>query len=196
MKRINENGRSMVEMLGVLAIIGILSAVSLAGYSKAMAKHKVNQTINIVNGVIQRLMELDNQQLGTDFEIKNAESILNYHLLENCQEVTGSETQQSECLLPIGSLFVDVTLNSNNILEGAVMVTFSSANQCVAFSSVGWENAIPIDWMPADGEPFMRIGSEDFYEKSAINTTLIAQDCREGCEEGWACSTKIIIRSY
>ena len=34
MKHINENGRSMVEMLGVLAIIGVLSVGGIAGYSR------------------------------------------------------------------------------------------------------------------------------------------------------------------
>ncbi len=46
MRKINENGRSMVEMLGVLAIIGVLSAGGLAGYSKAMFKHKLNTTMD------------------------------------------------------------------------------------------------------------------------------------------------------
>ena len=36
-------GRSMVEMLGVLAIIGVLSVVAIAGYSKAMMKYKLNK---------------------------------------------------------------------------------------------------------------------------------------------------------
>ena len=44
--KINQNGRSMVEMLGVLAIIGVLSVGSVAGYSKAMFKYKLNKTIN------------------------------------------------------------------------------------------------------------------------------------------------------
>ena len=32
-----QSGRSMVEMLGVLAIIGVLSVGAIAGYSKAIA---------------------------------------------------------------------------------------------------------------------------------------------------------------
>ena len=36
-------GRSMVEMLGVLAIIGVLSVEAIAGYSKAMTKYKLNK---------------------------------------------------------------------------------------------------------------------------------------------------------
>lgn len=39
------SGRSMIEMLGVLAIIGILSAGGIAGYSAAMENHKVNKTV-------------------------------------------------------------------------------------------------------------------------------------------------------
>lgn len=39
----NQLGRSMVEMLGVLAIIGVLSVGGIAGYRYAMIQHKVNQ---------------------------------------------------------------------------------------------------------------------------------------------------------
>ncbi len=38
-------GRSMVEMLGVLAIIGILSIGAIAGYSKAMMKYRLNKSL-------------------------------------------------------------------------------------------------------------------------------------------------------
>ena len=41
-------GRSMIEMLGVLAIIGVLSVGGIAGYSKAMMKFKVNKWLNDV----------------------------------------------------------------------------------------------------------------------------------------------------
>jgi len=40
-----ENGRSMIEMLGVLAIIGVLSVGGIAGYSKAMQKYRINKSI-------------------------------------------------------------------------------------------------------------------------------------------------------
>lgn len=43
--REKENGRSMIEMLGVLAIIGVLSTAGIAGYSKAMMKYRTNKTI-------------------------------------------------------------------------------------------------------------------------------------------------------
>ena len=43
--RYPQSGRSMIEMLGVLAIIGVLSVGGIAGYSKAMQKYRINKTI-------------------------------------------------------------------------------------------------------------------------------------------------------
>ena len=45
-------GRSMVEMLGVLAIIGVLSVGAIAGYGKAMFKYKLNKQTEQLNQVI------------------------------------------------------------------------------------------------------------------------------------------------
>ena len=55
-------GRSMIEMLGVLAIVGVLSVGGIAEYSKAMEKFKVNKAIEqysyIINGLIKPADEL------------------------------------------------------------------------------------------------------------------------------------------
>lgn len=48
MRQTNESGRSMVEMLGVLAIIGVLSIGGIAGYVLAMRRHMANETANQV----------------------------------------------------------------------------------------------------------------------------------------------------
>ena len=45
-------GRSMVEMLGVLAIVGVLSVGAIAGYGKAMFKYKLNKQTEQLNQVI------------------------------------------------------------------------------------------------------------------------------------------------
>ncbi len=47
MKRTNESGRSMVEMLGVLAIIGVLSIGGIAGYSMAMNRYRANEALDL-----------------------------------------------------------------------------------------------------------------------------------------------------
>ena len=45
----HESGRSMVEMLGVLAIIGVLSVGGIAGYSLSMRRHRANQVVDIAS---------------------------------------------------------------------------------------------------------------------------------------------------
>ena len=42
----SQKGRSMVEMLGVLAIIGVLSVGGVYGYGVAMKKHKANEALH------------------------------------------------------------------------------------------------------------------------------------------------------
>ena len=56
-RQTNPIGRSMIEMLGVLAIIGVLSVGGIAGYSKAMEKYKINKTIEQFNYLIQGMLE-------------------------------------------------------------------------------------------------------------------------------------------
>ena len=49
-------GRSMVEMLGVLAIIGVLSVGALAGFNKAMMKHKLNKQAEQLNSLLMSVL--------------------------------------------------------------------------------------------------------------------------------------------
>ena len=44
-----ESGRSMVEMLGVLAIIGVLSIGGIAGYTLSMRRYRANQVLDMAN---------------------------------------------------------------------------------------------------------------------------------------------------
>ena len=46
--RMSESGRSMVEMLGTLAIIGVLSVGAIGGYSYGMDKYRANTIMNDV----------------------------------------------------------------------------------------------------------------------------------------------------
>ncbi len=52
-----QSGRSMVEMLGVLAIIGVLSVGAIAGYSKAMMKYKLNKQAEQLNQLVNTISQ-------------------------------------------------------------------------------------------------------------------------------------------
>ena len=53
-----QSGRSMIEMLGVLAIVGVLSIGGIAGYSKAMMKFKINKTIEQISQISANIRAL------------------------------------------------------------------------------------------------------------------------------------------
>ena len=67
-------GRSMVEMLGVLAIIGVLSVGAIAGYSKAMMKYRLNKQTEQIGSI------LDYISVYTD-ELNRDRNNMSYHML-------------------------------------------------------------------------------------------------------------------
>ena len=51
-------GRSMIEMLGVLAIIGVLSVGGIQGFSKAMETYQSHKQLEQINSLIYHILEL------------------------------------------------------------------------------------------------------------------------------------------
>jgi prepilin-type N-terminal cleavage/methylation domain-containing protein len=52
-----QSGRSMIEMLGVLAIIGVLSVGALEGYQMAITNHKANKAVGEIQEIIDKVRE-------------------------------------------------------------------------------------------------------------------------------------------
>lgn len=68
-----QSGQSMVEMLGVLSIIGILSMAALLGYNYAVAKYKANRTLSelgerAVAGITK--LTLSKETLSGEFQLE------------------------------------------------------------------------------------------------------------------------------
>ena len=84
----NENGRSMVEMLGVLAIIGVLSVAGIAGYTMAMKKYRVNEVMNAASQLVV-LARAANQGTGgsaslTDLGYGADDTVAGYKMEATC----------------------------------------------------------------------------------------------------------------
>lgn len=75
----NQSGRSMVEMLGVLAIIGVLSVGSIAGYSKAMQKYKMNKYALAYNTLLNDLLDMKNNLAKNGGELTSSGSTVHYY---------------------------------------------------------------------------------------------------------------------
>ena len=67
-------GRSMIEMLGVLAIIAVLTVGGIAGYSKAMEKFKVDKAVSeysyLIQGLLEHLKDLQNVSKPNEGDIQ------------------------------------------------------------------------------------------------------------------------------
>ena len=131
----NQYGRSMVEMLGVLAIIGVLSVGGIAGYSKAMYKQKMNKTVDIVSKVLMGMRELSSPNLegsggaAHQHEYTKKLGILDKSLCNN----------SNECTLPVGG---KINVSFSNI-EINLQKVSNPANLCIDFLSHHWESALP-----------------------------------------------------
>lgn len=82
MKIKNQQGRSMIEMLGVLAIIGVLSVGGIAGYSKAMEMWRINKTVGeysmLVAGLVEHIDEFNNiNKEGTQYPLVETVKAMN-----------------------------------------------------------------------------------------------------------------------
>lgn len=131
-----QKGRSMIEMIGVLAIIGVLSIGGIAGYSKAMTKYKVNKTAEQIAQLAQgvRTMYLG-QKRYTDLTptvIKKAH-IAPDEMYENATTTTLTN--------PFGGTVVIATSDKKKTNDQrAFTVTLSSVPQevCIELLTQDW----------------------------------------------------------
>ena len=64
--RRNESGRSMMEMLGVLSVIGLLSAGGLAGVNRLFAQQRVNKAVEQIGVMSAKLSQIGAQSGSYD----------------------------------------------------------------------------------------------------------------------------------
>lgn len=201
-----ECGRSMVEMLGVLAIIGVLSAGALKGYSDAMFKHKMNETIDEANRIFQRFEEIKEKDWGaTDedlFWIDNAQRAVAFGLVEKCINATRVPQAMEGYQLPLGYVSFDLAQEKNNSVDcgngtwGNIHFAFTDAKTCNAFLSVHWENALPVDWWTS-GHSSISIYRQDIHYDGTNPLTMnqITDACNACGEQGY-CLITFTYRAY
>ena len=180
-----QSGRSMVEMLGVLAIIGVLSVGGIAGYSKAMNKYKINQTIDIISKTLIKFTELRTNPGNSDLWRTDTVAA---GVLEGltCDE-------DGVCQIPFGSISVYY-----NLIQPAINSS-NNAEVCIDLLSHYWEkqssesiNRIFVRKVNGDITPLYSIDGS----AGKINYTLsdIQSACSESCVSGSNCYPSIELR--
>lgn len=133
-----QSGRSMVEMLGVLAIIGVLSIGGISGYSKAMAKFRVNKTLDQISMLVMNIRSLYSANInyqGLTDKIAIQMGIIPRDMLpSNTTEATASSiinAYQGE--VKIGAADVGGTNRSFYIVYSGL-----TRDACVAIATADW----------------------------------------------------------
>ena len=134
-----EYGRSMIEMLGVLAIIGVLSVGGIAGYSKAMEKWKINKTIEQVEEITQNILTLYANRKTFEF---SWDDDLNLDDLKTLGIIPANLKQAQN-----DSMFIN-PLGGSSYMFGdpyyfEIRVTGISKEACVALSTHNWNFSSP-----------------------------------------------------
>ena len=95
----NEIGRSMVEMLGTLSVIGVLSVGGIMGYKFAVDKYQANQTINDINlrALDILIQQSENKPISLD-EWENMATIFPIEL------VFDGETTEERALIQVSNV--------------------------------------------------------------------------------------------
>lgn len=131
-----QNGRSMIEMLGVLAIIGVLSVGGFAGYTKAMKQYRVNKTITQVLEISSRVSVLGDQMSS-------------YEGLSNASAIKMGMVPSE--LIASGSSLInvyggDVTIQNSNLTASdtdmAYIIQYKGISQdaCMTLATQDWQN--------------------------------------------------------
>lgn len=130
----NQSGRSMIEMLGVLAIIGVLSVGGIAGYSKAMLKFKINKTIDQISMTVTNIRTLYAQQ--PNYHGLTHELAYNMGIIDDAMKGSGSSIVN-----PFGgTVEIAPAASDAQNSEGAFIVTINGLPKeaCVAVATNDW----------------------------------------------------------
>ena len=168
-----ENGRSMIEMLGVLAIIGVLSVGGIAGYSKAMEKFKINKTIQQITEIAANIQTLYLQQ--DDFNGLNNETAVQMGVIPDEVKV---DKDKNEIILSNNSSLKVLVIGMKIF---TLRVNKLSKNDCIELATANWnKNNNGLIAVNAKGYE-----DHDDCDINACNGTNGNETCCPDDEDGW-----------
>ena len=146
--KINQSGRSMIEMLGVLAIIGVLSVGGIAGYSKAMNKYRINKItdqVSMIAANIRTLYAMQRDYTGLDTNAAANTGAIPDEMITST--VDGTTTNATLANPYNGSVFVhSAALNGETANPKAFMIIYNGLPReaCVSIASNDWGEPVAI----------------------------------------------------
>ena len=136
-----QSGRSMVEMLGVLAIIGVLSVGGIAGYSKAMAKFKLSKAMDQISTIVANIRTLYSSQPSYS-DLTTQVAIMAGAIPTEMLNGESTTTATKAYNAYNGPAYVDFvgSIGMDGATEGVFGIGFGGLGKeaCVALSTADW----------------------------------------------------------
>ena len=131
----NESGRSMVEMLGVLAIIGVLSVGGIAGYTMAMNRYRANEVVDMANkyAVIAYSAYMTAKMMNNGSTTAAANAIPEFAdtgLFGQSSKVNGTSFTKATIAADESSVTVELTFPTEKICQAAATSLGISGSDC------------------------------------------------------------------
>ena len=140
-RQTNPIGRSMIEMLGVLAIIGVLSVGGIQGYSKAMTKFKINKTMQQIAEIATNIRTLYIQQ--NDFNSLSNTTAVQMGIVPD--DLKTSDGEYGTVITNAFGSPVGITGNSyargTNSDEFVIRFLNVTKEGCIALATADWGNS-------------------------------------------------------
>ena len=186
----------MIEMLGVLAIVGVLSVAGIAGYSKAMAKYKTNKLIDQVSTVaanIRTTFAAQGNYKGLTSDTAYSLGIFPEEVAKECDLTNNTDSTESCLKNAFGGQLVVFT-DANDDIDGNtsffdVAVDHLSKDACTALVMADWGPASSVVGLmktTSDEGAYDVVGEDrELYSLSELrnsSTTIAAEVCDCGSE--------------
>ena len=186
-----QSGRSMVEMLGVLAIIGVLSVGGIAGYSKAMAKYKTNQTLDQLSMLITNIRTLYATQPSFN-GLSNANAIafgvVSSDMIKSTTTGSGSSATTSKSLKNPFNGEVNITVDSADPTEFKVAYGGLDKSACITIATTDWGGSaasglVSIEIGTMSGTTFTAKGTYSWGGSTGAALPLSLTDAAGACAD-------------
>ena len=167
-----QSGRSMIEMLGVLAIIGVLSVGGIAGYSKAMNKFKTNKVADNLAMIVTNIRTLYAQQ--NNYSGLTNDTAINMGVVPD--ELIKKTTSGNNTTKTLQNAFLGPVFISSATVKGLDNGTDSGANRgfVVAMGGLTREACVTLatnDWGSGYSSGFVGIKAAGTTGTLAVDNT-------------------------
>ncbi len=139
MKQNNQSGRTMLEMLGVLAIMGIITYGAIAGINYGMSSYKINQTYSEVQDIIQGVEDLYSWSKGYPLDGDELmRAVCKNDIFSDSSSCTNGEN------ITVRGSFGDMQLVPVDVGEGvaknfAIHIRVADSTDCTRLVQMDWK---------------------------------------------------------